>query len=203
MSTRISMYPLVTLGLLLAACADDGITAPGLLDVPRTQAQVIDAARAPGTHGMVPITWRYHMTEMPGDVIWCTNSDDSSPFLSFPVNWKGTGRMTHLGVMDSQATMAWFTSCTVEIVGGYPVSGSAHGLVHVVGANGDAVDMEGTLTLSFAENVATGEWTITGGTGRFTGASGWMNTREVPSEDGSGSVGGGSGMITAPGVLGR
>jgi len=46
-----------------------------------------------------------------------------------------------------------------------------------------------------------GEWTITGGTGRFAGASGWIQTLEVPSADGSGSDGGGSGMITPPGML--
>ena len=72
-----------------------------------------------------------------------------------------------------------------------------------MGANGDAVDMEGVLTVSFADFSATGEWEITGGTGRFTGASGWMNTFEVAAEDGSGSVGSGSGMITRPGSLGH
>lgn len=204
MSARTSMLPLLALGLLLAACADDGITAPDLPDVPRPQAQVIDAGAPAGTqgrNGMVPIAWRYHMTGVPGDMITCTNSDGSPPFLGFPVNWKGTGSMTHLGVMDSQGTKAWFTSCTVDIVGGYPVAASGDGVVHVVGANGDAVDLQGTLTLSFADNNATGDWTITGGTGRFTGAAGWIKTLEVPAADGNGSVGSGSGMITAPGAL--
>jgi hypothetical protein len=200
MSRRISMLSVLAVGLVAAACTDDGIMDPALMDAAQPQAQVVAADHA---QGMVPITWRYHMTAAPGDMLDCSNSDGSPSFLSFPVNWKSTGSMTHLGVTDPQATRAWFTSCTVEIVGGYPVSGSGDGFVHVVGANGDAVDIEGTLTLSFTENVATGAWTITGGTGRFRGASGWVNTYEVPAEDGSGSVGSGSGMITRPGSFGH
>lgn len=197
MSGRTPILPLLAAGLFLAACSDSSITDPGLTTA-GSQTETIAAA---SPHTMVPIGWRYHMSPGPGDDIICTNSDGSPPFLSFPVNWIASGSMTHLGITDSEASAAAFSSCVVNIVGGNPVTGDGYGSIHIVGANGDAVDMTGVLTLSFVDFTATGDWTISGGTGRFAGASGWIQTFEVPAEDGSGSTGSGSGMITPPGML--
>lgn len=198
MSRFTSLLSALSAGLLLSACADQSITAPALEDVVLPQAQVVAASRA---EGMVPFTWTYHMTPISGDPLVCTNSDGSPPFLAVPVDYSGTGHASHLGRIDPESTAAWFTSCVVNIVGGIPVTAAGDINVHLVGANGDAVDMEGVLTVSFADFSATGEWTITGGSGRFTGASGWLATFEEAAEDGSGSVGSGSGMITPPGAL--
>lgn len=200
MSRHTSMLSVLAVGLIVAACTDDGITNPTFTGGVQPQAQVVAADHAPG---MVPITWTYHMTPIPGDMIVCTNSDGSPPFLSVAVNYTGTGNLTHMGRMDPDATAAWFTDCVVNIIEDSPVNASGGIVAHVVGANGDAVNMEGVLTLSFADYSATGEWTITGGTGRFTDASGWLNTYEVASPDGNGSVGSGSGMITRPGSFGH
>jgi len=200
MSRSTSLLSAVAVGLLVSACADQSITDPALEDLVQPQAQVVAAAPA---EGMVPFKWSYHMTPSSPNTLVCTNSDGSPPFLTVPVDYSGTGQASHLGRMDPEATAAWFTSCVVNIVGGIPLTAAGDISLHLVGANGDAVDMVGVLTVSFADFSATGEWTITGGSGRFTGASGWLSTFEVAAEDGSGSVGTGSGMITPPGALGH
>lgn len=200
MSRSTSLLSALAVGLLVSACGDHSITDPAFGDLVQPQAQVVAAAPA---EGMVPFTWTYHMTPISANTLVCTNSDGSPPFLSVPVDYSGTGRASHLGRIDAEATAASFTSCVVNIVGGIPVTAAGDISLHLVGANGDAVDMEGVLTVSFADFSATGEWTITGGSGRFTGASGWVGTFEVAAEDGSGSVGTGLGMITPPGALGH
>ena len=199
MSRARSLLPLMAVGLLLAACQDSNITDPVLRTDAQLQARNGNFASA---NAMVPVTWTYHMVAAPGGTITCSNSDDSQPFLGFPINWAvASGMMTHVGRLDTQASSAAFSTCVVNIEGGYPVSAYGDGTVQLVGANGDAVSLAGVLTLSFLDNTALGDWTIVGGTGRFTGASGWIKTSEVPAADGNGSVGSGSGMITPPGAL--
>jgi len=198
---RTALLPIAAAGLLLAACHDGTLTEPA--SPGNTAAQAVGSMAASATT-MVPVTWTYHMVVGPGDLITCTNSDGSPPMLAFPINWLvASGMMTHLGRLDTQASSAAFSACEVNIAGGYPVSAYGDGTVHLVGANGDAVNISGVLTLSFTDGTAVGDWTITGGTGRFSGASGWIKTLEVPAEDGNGSVGRGSGMITPPGALGH
>ena len=170
---RTSVALMLAVGLVLAACDDGGITGQGLTTASRAQPELGQGA---GPHTMVPITWTYHMMPASDDMITCTNSDGSTPFLSFPVYWMATGKMTHLGITDSEASSAWFTACVVNLVDGVPVSADGDGYVHLVGANGDAVDLAGVLSLSFVDFTATGDWTITGGSGRFDGASGWIDT---------------------------
>jgi hypothetical protein len=196
MPGRTMILPMLAAGLLLVGCDAGGITDPAITTGHEPQAIV--GARP---HTMVPIEWTYHMAPAPGGEITCSNSDGSPPFLTFPINWKASGMMSHLGTTDSGASAAWFSSCVVNIVGGVPVSGVGYGYVHIVGANGDAIDLAGALTLDFTSFEATGDWTITGGTGRFASASGWIQTLEVPAADGSGSDGSGSGMVTPPGML--
>jgi hypothetical protein len=196
MSRRAALLPMLAAGLLLGGCSDGGPTDLSRPDSP----QAVSAARA---STLVPITWKYHMMAAPGDVLICDNSDGSPPFLAFPVNWVTEGTITHMGRVDSNASSASFSSCTLNIVDGIPVTGVGYGSVEIVGANGDAITFTGALTLDFAAYDAVGEWTITGGTGRFAGASGWLHTYEVPAADGNGSVGSGTGMITPPGMLGH
>jgi hypothetical protein len=197
MSRCTSLLSALAVGLLASACADQGITDPALDALVQPQAQVVAAAPA---EGMVPFKWTYHMTPSSGNTLPCTYLDGSPAPLSVPVDYSGTGHASHLGRIDPEATAAQFTSCVVNIA-----EGTAAGDISLilVGANGDAVYMEGVLTVSFADFSATGEWTITGGSGRFTGASGWVSTFEKAAEDGSGSVGSGLGMITPPGALGH
>jgi hypothetical protein len=187
----------LAVGLLLAGC-QDGSTGPTW-----DSSAPLQATTSRST--MVPLTWTYHMVAAAGGVLTCTNSDGSPPSLAFPINWAvASGMMTHLGLLDTEASSAAFSTCVVNIAPeGYPISASGDATVHLVGANGDAVDMAGVLTLSFADGSAAGDWTITGGTGRFTGAGGWIKTLEVPAADGNGSEGSGSGMITPPGILKR
>jgi hypothetical protein len=202
MSGRTSLLPVTAVVLLLAACHDSGITDPSLRSDVQLQAK---SGAAASVDAMVPIKWTYHVTAIDdGELLECTLPDGSPTGIRSPANWAvAAGMMSHLGILDTQASYAGFTSCVVNIVGGYPLTADADAFVHLVGANGDAVDLSGVLTLSFVENNATGDWTITGGSGRFTGAHGWLKTLEVPAADGSGSVGSGSGMITPPGALGH
>jgi hypothetical protein len=184
--------------LLLTGCGDSGLTTPSPLDeVPAELATVAAASQ----NVMIPVTWTYHMAAAGTDMLVCPNSDGSPPFMAISVHYNATGRMTHLGRLDSSATGATFSSCVVNVVEGMPITAVGAATVDLTGANGDAVFLEGTLTLHFSDMSATGEWTIAGGTGRFDGASGWIQTWEQPEEDGSGSVGSGEGMISPPGML--
>jgi hypothetical protein len=188
-------FPALAVALLLGGCSDDGVTGVRL---PTDRATVAAAAVAV----MVPIQWSYTMMPIPGDFGTCINSDDSPPFFQFPINYVTTGKMTHLGVVDPNASYSYFNGdCLLTLVDGVPVSTSGGAVAHIVGANGDAIDFSGTLSLDFASFSATGEWTITGGTGRFQGASGWLESLEFPSASGSGSQGHATGMITPPGML--
>jgi hypothetical protein len=182
----------VAVGLLLAGCHDSTTDPASGLGMTASRST------------MVPVRWTYHMVAAAGGVLTCTYADGSPSPLAFPIDWAvASGMMTHLGQLDTEASSAAFSTCVVNVADGYPVSAYGDGTVHLVGANGDAVDLAGVLTLSFMDNNAVGDWTITGGTGRFTGAAGWIKTLEVPAADGNGSVGSGSGMITPPGVLVR
>jgi len=192
---------LILAGLLLpTGCGDAGPALPLSLDSVHSEVGMVESA---GQDHLVPVRWAYHMTASGTDILICTNSDGSPPFLAIPVQYAAAGRMSHLGRLDPGASGAAFTSCIVNVVGGVPLTAVGTAWVELVGANGDAVFLEGDLTLHFADLTATGEWTVTGGTGRFEGADGWINTRETPAEDGSGSVGTGEGMISPPGVLMR
>jgi hypothetical protein len=85
------------------------------------------------------------------------------PILS--VDGSGTGIATHLG----RFTMTWVA--TVNIL-----SGSGSGSFHFIAANGDSIFTEGTgqadLTAPAGPLPIEETLTITGGTGRFEGATG-------------------------------
>lgn len=199
MSRRSLLLPILASGLTLAGCRDSGLTDVRLPDSG-------GGALAAQALTMVPITWRFHNMGAPGGILVCLNSNGSPPSVFVPANWRLEGTLTHLGLIDANASSAVFSNCTVNIVAGVPVTVTSQGSIHVVGANGDALFVAGVQTLEVATLNATGEWTITGGTGRFEGASGWLSTSDVPADDwvsAFGRVGSGSGMITPPGMLGH
>jgi hypothetical protein len=142
---------------------------------------------------MVPITWTYRVSPIyDGSMVACPGG------FVFPVHWSFDARLTHLGRLDRKGSTATFTACAAgedPQLGPY-FAGDAG--VHLTGPQGDAVDLEGTLTLLLAAGYATGDWDIVGGAGRFAGARGHIDTVEYPEEDGSGSAGSGTGMITRP-----
>lgn len=184
--------------VLFAGCGDTGITTPLSPDPTRL---VLETTTAVSAETMVPLKWTYRAIATGTDLLYCRNSDGSPPWMAIPVDYTVTGRMSHLGRLDPAASSARFTDCVVNVVGGFPATAVGAALVELVGANGDGVSMAGELTLHFADNTASGEWSITGGSGRFEGAEGWMESLERPAPDGSASVGSGQGMITPPGVL--
>jgi hypothetical protein len=171
---------------------EESVLNPGLAYSAKEEAQ-------PGPK-MVPVRWVYHMQAAGADMLWCT-APDGSPVLPVSVNYTGSGWMSHLGKLDSAGTSAQFTECTVAFGTSGPSEATANGVVEVVGANGDSIFLEGSLTLSFASGEAVGNWVITGGIGRFDGAAGWIETVETPAESGDGSTGSGAGMMTPPGAV--
>jgi hypothetical protein len=112
-----------------------------------------------------------------------------------------SGHLTHLGRLDEDASLATIHTCEVIMGSAGPEGVTGAVTAHLVGPQGDAVDLAGTLTLIFAAAQSIGDWDIVGGAGRFEGASGYLDTVEHPAEDGIGSVGSGSGMITLPGPM--
>ncbi len=199
MSQRSVLLPILAAGLVLVGCSDNGLTNAKL----PASAGGVSAARA---STMVPITWKFHNMGAPGGILVCLNSDGSPPSAFVPANWRLEGNLTHMGLIDADASSAVFSNCIVNIVAGIPLTVASDGSIRVVGANGDALFLTGVQTLEVATLRATGEWTVTGGTGRFEGASGWLHTSDVPGPDWAtafGRVGSGSGMITPPGMLGH
>ncbi|MEJ2678829.1 MAG: hypothetical protein P8174_07120 [Gemmatimonadota bacterium] len=153
---------------------------------------------------MVPIAWSYQVVAVPGDMIPCVQPD-GSPVVDetgqptfIPVNWAFTGQLSHVGQLDPELSTAAFSTCVggMDPARGPILSGDA--IVHLAGPQGDAVDLSGTLTLVLAAGYAEATWTITGGSGRFADAAGYIETLEYPSADGAGSTGKGSGMVTRP-----
>jgi hypothetical protein len=175
----------------LAGCSNEALTGPdggGAAD-----AQVAKSASAVHAPMQVPIKWTFEVEPLQAGVLECMPAGSG---FYVPANYSVSGHVSHLGKVDSDASLATFTGCTLT-----PGGASGELGIALVGANGDAIHLDGVLTLSLADGVGYGTYTITGGTGRFEGATGWMQTTETPTPDGSGSAGGGWGMITPPGAL--
>lgn len=166
------------------------------------------------TETMVPIHWDYLMQVVmpanpgPGDFIICQIPSPPAPAaidMPVPRNWAAQGIMTHLGRLDESSSTATFSTCTFDMYEGRPalVGGLA---AHMVGANGDALELDGTLTQTLGVGpdgpypLATyGDFDIVGGSGRFYGADGWVETVEEVTPEGA--RGRGHGMVTPPGRL--
>ena len=188
---KAKMLPAIVL-IGLIGCSGESFTG---FDDDAATADVAAGAYMPkvDTPHMVPIKWEFSVEPLPNGVLECLPSGSG---VYIPASFSVSGHVSHLGRVDADQSTASFTGC---VLGAGTISGDGHATL--TGANGDAVELDGVLTLSFADGAMYGIWTITGGTGRFEGASGWIETTETPAPDGSGSVGSGSGMITSPGTL--
>lgn len=131
------------------------------------------APAAMATHGqpdrMVPITATLvgqDVEPIPGVFPGCTLEEGQAPLL-----WRftsaGTGTMSHLGRVSYG-----FTHCThVDLT-------ITEGELTLTAANGDTVELAYTAVVTEYEGPEDPEavwemsWTVTGGTGRFAGASG-------------------------------
>lgn len=80
-----------------------------------------------------------------------------------------SGLAMHLGVVDVAASSYTVEGCTVHSDGSIsnPTSGT------VTGATGDAITASTTL-VTLPDGTITANWMITGGAGRFEGATGWF-----------------------------
>lgn len=100
-----------------------------------------------------------------------TTGVTTSPY-SIVVTTTGTGNALHLGLSSVTVVMSvgWFCQST-------PCSGPFAGTGTVTAANGDAVYLTYSGTFDAPDplptwNAMTGTYTVTGGTGRFEGATG-------------------------------
>ena len=187
MHARHTLLTLVIGALLLAGCDS---TAPDLL-----APQGPDARQQDGEL-MVPIDWTFHVWATAAPTVPCL-APDGSVAGAVPPIYAVSGTLTHVGRLDEEASSATIHDCVLSSgPAGPQVSGSI--TAHLVGYQGDAVDLDGTLTLILAAGYAAGDWDIVGGEGRFAGATGFIDSTEYPAADGSGSVGSGAGMISQP-----
>ncbi|MDX1741090.1 MAG: hypothetical protein R3178_07345 [Rhodothermales bacterium] len=178
------------------------------------QPQHTASESAAKTERMVPIKWDYLMQAVvppnpgPADFIICQIPSPPSPApMDMPVakNWTAQGIMTHLGKLDEASSSATFSSCTFGMYEGHPALVGGLDAI-MVGANGDALELSGSLTLTMGLGpdgpyplASYGDFDIIGGSGRFHGASGWMDAVEEVTPDGARGIG--LGMVTPPGRL--
>jgi hypothetical protein len=88
-----------------------------------------------------------------------------------------SGTATYLGIINAQISRLHHVSCDVDVA---TMLLSTNVTVDLFAANGDIVHCSGAdvvnvvnlLTQTGTTGAITGAWTVTGGTGRFTGASG-------------------------------
>ena len=118
---------------------------------------------------MVPLKARLSFEDDPqAGFVPCFVTGNPEPVTFFPARVVGEGQWTHLGKTTSDIRIL---VCNVA-AGGLVASGTA---THT-GANGDAieVDWEGLFNQQ-ANTILFDPIVITGGTGRFEGASGWAS----------------------------
>jgi hypothetical protein len=192
MRTRNPMLSLLAAALLVGACDREAINPLATQDeVP--QASWVDGEK------MVPVDWTFHVWAVAPPSVFCVVGEQVLGAVA-PL-YAVSGHLTHLGRLDEEASSATIHTCEVIMGPAGPEGITGAVTAHLVGPQGDAVDLAGTLTLVFTAAESIGDWDIVGGAGRFEGASGYLDTVEHPAEDGTGSVGSGSGMITLPGSM--
>ncbi|MGK7311945.1 MAG: hypothetical protein ACN0LA_06855 [Candidatus Longimicrobiales bacterium M2_2A_002] len=181
---------------LLAGC-DANFTGPLTPDDPT--ARWIDG------QAMVPIDWTFHVQATGEEWLTCY-LPYGDPFVYrgqtvvVSAGYAISGRASHLGELDPELSSASILDCSVQLTpDGMPMALGGHVTARLVGPQGDAIDLDGTLTQYPFEGYAVGDWDIVGGEGRFAGASGYIDSMEYPATDASGSVGSGSGWVTRPG----
>jgi hypothetical protein len=126
----------------------------------------------------IPATASFARSDQPVPIKGTSSGEDMmlSP-EDCPGEWEwlylntGTGRFSHLGVVDFEIThCSRFTS---ELTGEFD-----HGTITLTAANGDVLTLahHGTFVLEFGPDYAYSYpelvWVVLGGTGRFAGASG-------------------------------
>ncbi len=136
--------------------------------------------------------------QVPFKAVFDTEFDSTVAFPIASVHVVGEGPVTHLGLTQIETT-----DQVVNLV-----TGSATATYHFVAANGDDITVlftEVFLPATIPPNLTfLGSWTITGGTGRFAGASGSGTTEGTVIFTGP-DVGVGhftmTGTISSPGSL--
>lgn len=123
-----------------------------------------------------------------------TDTDSNPTPTSIVVTTDGTGNGTHLGEFSF-----------VERVTVFFATGTSVGSCHWVAANGDSIDTtiagSGHLTGTPGEISITDVHTITGGTGRFSGAQGSFTVERLASAVTFLTSGSFDGSITTPGTV--
>jgi hypothetical protein len=185
------MAALLLPALLLAGCGGE----PN--DPLAPQDGVPQASRIDGDR-MVPLEWTYHAWAVAAPSVPCLLPDGSTVINHVAPTYAISGHLSHLGRLDPDASVANILTCNVIMGPAGPEGVTGDVTAHLVGPQGDAVDLAGTLTLVFAAGHSVGDWDVMGGAGRFVGAGGHIDTLEAPNPDGTGSLGSGSGMITLP-----
>jgi hypothetical protein len=155
--------------------------------------------------GMVPISWSFRAVASEGSEMIPCLLPNGEPFVLpggpalVPGSFTVTGTLSHVGRIEEGASVASIHECWVKLSSvGMPEAVYGPATAHLEGTQGDAIELSGTLTNWILAGYAVGEWDIVGGAGRFEGAEGYLDTVEYPAQDGTGSVGTGSGMITRP-----
>ena len=195
MITRRLVLSLIAVALL-AGC-DGSFTSPLTPDDP--------AARWIDGQAMVPIDWTFHVTATGEEWVPCyLPNGDPFVYMGQPVavsvGYRVEGHASHLGELDPALSSASILDCSVQLTPeGMPMALGGHVTARLVGPQGDAIDLDGTLTQYPFAGHAVGDWDIVGGEGRFEGASGYIDSIEYPADDASGSVGSGSGWVSRPG----
>jgi hypothetical protein len=192
MFTRNAMLSLMAVALLAGGCdteATDSLLPPDVIP----EASLVEGQK------MVPVEWTYHVWAVDPPSVLCLWGEEA--FGAVAPLYAVSGHLTHLGRLDEHASSATIHTCEVIMGTSGPEGLTGRITARLVGPQGDAVDLDGSLTLIFAAGHAIGHWDIVGGAGRFVEAGGYLDTLEQPVEDGIGSVGSGSGMITLAGPM--
>jgi hypothetical protein len=200
MFRRKAVLSLVGAVFLLASCDQEATNPLAPSEGPSAEKTLVDMR----SQGMVPISWSFKVSATGDSWVPCY-LPNGEPFVfgGEPVYVGGTysveGTLSHVGRLREPESLATIHACQVGLdATGMPETISGPVTAHLAGPQGDAIELEGTLTNWIFAGYARGDWDIVGGAGRFHSANGYLDTVEHPAQDGSGSVGKGSGMITAP-----
>ena len=120
---------------------------------------------ATGTAGEAPIRGFDSAIANPqGGVVFCTGLPALIPSL-----FDTEGRLTHIGPTTG---LALITACELSQDGTF----HADVIALLAGRNGDAIFLAGTLEIGLFSGVVTGALEIRGGTGRFSSATGALES---------------------------